>query len=68
MKTFALLAYVIASGNVYVLDFNMSGAGCIAAIEAAPARAWAEPAFETIGDELLLDLSGAVLSCEEERG
>lgn len=62
MKTFALLAYVIASGDVYVLDFNMSGPDCIAAIEAAPAVAWAEPATFTVdGDELLLDLSGAVL-------
>lgn len=69
MKTFALLAYVAATGNLYVLDFNMSGADCIAAIEAAPAVAWAEPATFTVdGDELLLDLSGAVLSCEEERG
>lgn len=69
MKTFALLATFWASGQVYVLDFNMSGADCIAAIEAAPAVAWAEPATFTIdGDELLLDLSGAVLSCEEERG
>lgn len=68
MKTFALLAYVIGSGHLYILDYNMSGADCIAAIEAARATAWAEPAFETIGDELQLDLSGAVLSCEEEKG
>ena len=69
MKTFALLAFFAMSGEVYVLDYNLSGADCIAAIEASPTQAEAEPAFYVEGgDVLTLDLSGAVLSCEEERG
>lgn len=69
MKTFALLAYVIGTGNLYVLDFNMSGADCIAAIEAGVISVEAEPSFDCENcDVVTLDLSGAVLSCEEERG
>lgn len=67
MKTFALLATLL-NGDVYILDFDMSGADCIAAIEASPTHAEAEPAFHTIGDVIWLDLRGAVLSCEVEVG
>lgn len=69
MKTFILLAHVLASGDVYVLDHALSGADCIAAIETAPRYVMAEPAFDCENcSELLLDLSGAVLACEEEKG